>query len=161
MSMAMVAHVREKSQTRHSARTFLLDLAIYANDCCGVAWAADEVLRRNANVSRQRIHELKNAVEEIGELAILERPGLTNLYFVAWQGKPVGGTSMDDGRHEPRCPLRHPAVAQRCARLWPDRFQAPPGGRGQKSLTPPRRLRGQSLLTPRGQKSQRGGVRNL
>ena len=92
MSMAMVHHVREKSNAQGSARTLLLDLALYANDCCGVAWPADATLYHDVNVSRQRIHELKNALETTGELVIVERPGSTNLYFVAWQGQPLGGT---------------------------------------------------------------------
>jgi hypothetical protein len=111
MSMPIVHHVREKSQAKGSARTLLLNLAIYANDCCGVAWPADATLYHDINVSRQRIHELKNALERTGELVILERPGATNLYFVAWQGQPLGGTSRDTGQHDPRCPLRHPHLA--------------------------------------------------
>ena len=107
MSMAMVAHVREKSNARNSARTLLLNLAIYANDCCGVAWPADATLRHETNVSHQRIHELKRALQKTGELVIVERPGFTNLYLVAWQGTPLGGTSHDTGRHDPSCPLRH------------------------------------------------------
>jgi hypothetical protein len=111
MSMPIVHHVREKSQAKGSARTLLLNLAIYANDCCGVAWPADATLYHDINVSRQRIHELKNALERIGELVIVERPGSTNLYFVAWQGQPLGGTSRDTGQHDPRCPVRHPRLA--------------------------------------------------
>ena len=114
MSMSIVHHVREKSQAKGSARTLLLDLAIYANDCCGVAWPADATLYHDVNVSRQRIHEVKNALERTGELVIVERPGATNLYFVAWQGQPLGGTSRDTGQHDPRCPLRHPHRAVSC-----------------------------------------------
>jgi hypothetical protein len=44
MSLSIVHHVREKSQSKGSARTLLLNLAIYANDCCGVAWPADATL---------------------------------------------------------------------------------------------------------------------
>jgi hypothetical protein len=66
MSMSIVHHVREKSQAKGSARTLLLNLAIYANDCCGVAWPADATLYHDVNVSRQRIHELKNALERTG-----------------------------------------------------------------------------------------------
>jgi hypothetical protein len=72
------------------------------------------------NVSRQRIHELKNALEAMGELVIVERPGSTNLYLVAWQGQPLGGTSQDTGQHDPRCPLRHPHLAASSARLGVD-----------------------------------------
>jgi hypothetical protein len=107
MSMNIVHHVREKSQSKGSARTLLLNLAIYANDCCGVAWPADATLRHETNVSHQRIHELKNTLKASGELVIVERPGYTSLYFVAWQGKPVGGTFPETGRHDPSCPLRH------------------------------------------------------
>jgi hypothetical protein len=105
MSMPIVQHVWQKSQSQGSARTLLLTLAIHANDCCGVAWVSDTTLRHEVNVSRQRIHELKNAVKATGELIIVERPGYTNLYFVAWQGQPVGGV-VHRGRHEPGCPLR-------------------------------------------------------
>jgi hypothetical protein len=108
MSLSIVHHVREKSQSKGSARTLLLNLAIYANDCCGVAWPSDATLYHDVNVSRQRIHELKNRLENQGELVIVERPGSTNLYFVAWQGKPLGGTFAETGRHDPCCPLRHP-----------------------------------------------------
>ena len=114
ISTPIVHHVREKSQTKGSARTLLLNLAIYANDCCGVAWPADATLFHDINVSRQRIHEVKNALERTGELVIIERPGTTNLYFVAWQGQPLGGTSAVTGRHMPGCPLRHPRTAALC-----------------------------------------------
>jgi hypothetical protein len=110
MSMSIVHHVLGKSQTQGSARTLLLTLAIHANDCCGVAWVSDTTLRHEVNVSRQRIHELKNIVEATGELIIVERPGYTNLYFVAWQGHPVGGQgsyrAAPGSTHEPGCPLR-------------------------------------------------------
>lgn len=86
MSISIVAHVREKSQAKGSARVLLLDLALYANDCCGVAWPADETLYHDVNVSRQRIHELKNTLENTGELVIVERPGLTNLYLDLQKG---------------------------------------------------------------------------
>jgi hypothetical protein len=111
MSLSIVHHVREKSQSKGSARTLLLNLAIYANDCCGVAWPADATLHHDVHVSRQRIHELKNRLEATGELVIVERPGTTNLYCVAWQGKPLGGTFAETGRHDPSCPLRHPHLA--------------------------------------------------
>src|SRR5262245_8058164 len=125
MSTPIVEHVREKSNTRGSARTLLLDLAIYANDCCGVAWPADATLYHDVNVSRQRIHALKNALECLGELVIVERPGFTNLYFVAWQGQPLGGTSRDTGRHDPHCPLRHPKPEASGAHRGADRLPAP------------------------------------
>jgi hypothetical protein len=107
MSISIVHHVREKSQAKGSARTLLLNLAIYANDCCGVAWPADATLYHDVNVSRQRIHELKNALKHSGELVIVERPGTTNLYYVAWHGQSLGGTYADTGQHDPRCPLRY------------------------------------------------------
>ena len=122
MSLSIVHHVREKSQSKGSARTLLLNLAIYANDCCGVAWPSDATLHHDVNVSRQRIHELKNRLEDQGELVIVERPGTTNLYFVAWQGQPLGGTSRDTGGHDPRCPLRHP---HRAARLTSPQADSP------------------------------------
>lgn len=90
MSMAIVHHVRQKSQAKGSARTLLFNLALYANDCCGVAWPSNATLFHDVNVSRQRIHELKNALKAAGELVIVEGPGTTNLYFVAWQGRPLG-----------------------------------------------------------------------
>jgi hypothetical protein len=110
MSMTIVHHVWQKSQTRGSARTLLLSLAIHANDCCGVAWVSDTTLRHEVNVSRQRIHELKNAVEATGELTIVERPGSTNLYFVSWQGHPLGAQGDDRNaprrQHQPGCPCQ-------------------------------------------------------
>ena len=125
MSMSIVHHVREKSQSKGSARTLLLNLAIYANDCCGVAWPADATLYHDVNVSRQRIHELKNALERTGELVIVERPGSTNLYFVAWQGQPLGGTSRDTGQHDLHCPLRHSQLAAFGAHLGVDHRPTP------------------------------------
>ena len=88
MSISIVHHVREKSQSKGSARTLLLNLAIYANDCCGVAWASDATLYHDVNVSRQRIHELKNVLEATGELVIVERPGST---------KNTGAPTAPDG----------------------------------------------------------------
>jgi hypothetical protein len=118
--MPIVHHVREKSQAKCSARTLLLNLAIYANDCCGVAWPANATLYHDVNVSRQRIHELKNVLERTGELVIVERPGATNLYLVAWQGQPLGGSSRDTGQHDPRCPVRHSRLAASGASLEGD-----------------------------------------
>jgi hypothetical protein len=122
MSMDIVAHVWQKSQTHGSARTLILTLAIHANECCGVAWASDMTLYSEVNVSRQRIHELKNALEDDGELVIVERPGSTNLYFVAVHGQPLGPQgeyqTTKRGQHDLRCPLRDPALWQRCARLF-------------------------------------------
>jgi hypothetical protein len=110
MSMAIIHHVRQKSQAKGSARTLLFNLALYANDCCGVAWPSDATLFQDVNVSRQRIHALKNALEAAGELVIVERPGTTNLYFVAWQGQPLGlDGEAGEGpsrTHQPGCPLR-------------------------------------------------------
>ena len=162
MSMHIVHHVREKSQSKSSARTLLLDLAIYANDCCGVAWPADATLYHDVNVSRQRIHEVKNTLEGMGELVILERPGETNLYFVAWDGKPLGGTAAEQpGEHDRRCPLRDPGVWDRCARRWPDRFPPRDAVRGGSEISdPPRRSRRQSF-PGRGQATLTGGVRQL
>jgi hypothetical protein len=124
--MSIVHHVREKSQAKGSARTLLLNLAIYANDCCGVAWPADATLYHDINISRQRIHELKNA---------LERPGATNLYFVAWQGQPLGGTSRDTGQHDPRCPLCHPPQVP-CAHLEVDHCPTHDVGEGSEFSDP-------------------------
>jgi hypothetical protein len=101
----------------HVSRTY----PIYANDCCGVAWPADATLRHEVNVSHQRIHELKHVLKKAGELVIVERPGFTNLYFVAWQGKPLGGAFPETGRHDPYCPLRYaPAPEQREGAEMPD-----------------------------------------
>jgi hypothetical protein len=167
MSMSIVHHVREKSQAKGSARTLLLNLAIYANDCCGVAWPADATLYHDVNVSRQRIHELKNALERTGELVIVERPGATNLYFVAWQGQPLGGSSRDTGQHDPRCPLRHPSLAASGAPLEGDSCPTHDGGEGSGFSDPledyaPEAGGGRQIrLTPRGQKSLTGGVRHL
>jgi hypothetical protein len=136
MSISIVHHVREKSQSKGSARTLLLNLAIYANDCCGVAWPADATLYHDINVSRQRIHELKNALEAMGELVIVERPGSTNLYYVAWQGQPLGGTSQDTGQHDPRCPLRHPHLAASGASLEGDDCPTHDGGEGSECSDP-------------------------
>jgi hypothetical protein len=137
MSISIVHHVREKSQAKGSARTLLLNLAIYANDCCGVAWPADATLYHDINVSRQRIHELKNALERTGELVIVERPGATNLYFVAWQGQPLGGTSRDTGQHDPRCPLRHPHLKTPCASLDGDDYPTFDAEEGLEISDPP------------------------
>ena len=164
MSMSIVHHVREKSQAKGSARTLLLDLALYANDCCGVAWAADATLYHDVNVSRQRIHELKNVLEAMGELVIVERPGFTNLYYVAWHGTPLGGTSRDTSRHDPRCPLRHSCLVASRASVEGDDCPTQGVGEGSElsdpSPTPWTSIDGcQIRLTPRGQRSLTGGVR--
>jgi hypothetical protein len=157
MSMSIVDHVREKSNTKGSARTLLLDLALYANDCCGVAWPADATLYHDVNVSRQRIHELKNLLEDSGELVIVERPGFTNLYFVAWQGTPLGGTSQGDGRHDPRCPLRHPIVAAACAHLWAPHQTTPEAGEGSDRPDTPTLQEGSDGPDPQGSEISEGG----
>ena len=136
MSLSIVHHVREKSQSKGSARTLLLNLAIYANDCCGVAWPSDATLHHDVNVSRQRIHELKNMLEAAGELVIVERPGTTNLYFVAWQGQPLGGTFRDTGRHDPRCPLRHSHRAAPCTSPGVDGATVPEAPEGSEVSDP-------------------------
>jgi hypothetical protein len=158
MSIASIDHVRGKSQSKGSARALLLNLAIYANDCCGVAWPSDATLYHDVNVSRQRIHELKNALEKTGELVIVERPGFTNLYFVAWQGVPLGGTPLDtpDGHH-PRCPLRHPRLAAACARRWPERFPMPTGWEGSDAPDTPVRQGGSDRPDPQGSGVSDGG----
>jgi hypothetical protein len=164
--MTIVHHVREKSQAKGSARTLLLDLAIYANDCCGVAWPSDTTLFHDVNVSRQRIHELKNALERTGELVIVERPGSTNLYLVAWQGQPLGGTSQDTSQHDPRCPLRHPRLAASGAPVGADHRPTHDGGEGSEipdtlvDHTPDANGGCQIRLTPRGQRSLTGGSEN-
>ena len=130
MSMSVVHHVREKSQAKGSARTLLLNLAIYANDCCGVAWPADTTLYHDVNVSRQRIHALKNILEAMGELVIIERPGSPTCTSSPGRASPLAG----------RRPT--PDVTTRtvpCGTLA-SRRGAPPSGR---SISPPLR-RGES-----------------
>jgi len=156
--MNIVHHVREKSQAKGSARTLLLNLAIYANDCCGVAWPSDATLYHETNVSRQRIHELKNALERTGELAILERPGTTNLHFVAWQGKALGGTSAQDpAGHDYRCPLRDPVLWDRCAQRWPDRFPPVAGVGGGSEIPDPSGEAQGSEISAGGSEFSEGG----
>jgi hypothetical protein len=159
MSITIVHHVREKSQAKGSARTLLLNLAIYANDCCGMAWPADATLYHDVNVSRQRIHELKNALETMGELVIVERPGATNLYFVAWQGQPLGGIAHDTGQHDPRCPLRNPARAAACARLWAGYLPVPDEGEGSEIPDTLATPEGSDAPDPQGAEISDGGVR--
>jgi hypothetical protein len=167
MSMSSVHHVREKSQSKGSARTLLLNLAIYANDCCGVAWPSDATLYHDVNVSRQRIHELKNALETMGELVILERPGATNLYWVAWQGQPLGGTSRDTGQHDPRCPLRHPHLVASGAALEGDDCSTHDRGEGSEfsdpleDSAPDTDGGGSDLPDPQGSGIADGGSQNV
>ena len=112
--------------------------------------AGDATLRHETNVSHQRIHELKHVLEDAGELVIVERPGYTNLYFVAWQGKPLGGTFPETGRHDPfaRCGTRPPPrrregseiiLTPPCEEEVSDISEAQGSemseGRGQKNLT--------------------------
>src|SRR5262245_56405636 len=59
MSMSIVHHVREKSQSKGSARVLLFDLTVDANDCYGVAWPSDTTPYHDVHVNRQRIPELK------------------------------------------------------------------------------------------------------
>jgi hypothetical protein len=67
---------------------------------------------------------------------IVERPGATNLYWVAWQGQPLGGTSRDTGQHDPRCPVRHPHLAASGASLEGDDYPTPDGGGGSECSDP-------------------------
>jgi hypothetical protein len=176
MSMPIVHHVREKSQAKGSARTLLLNLAIYANDCCGVAWPADATLAHDLNLSHQRLHELTTDLEATrqpvtrqasqrqaeGELVILERPGSTNLYCVAWQGKPLGGTSAErPGEHDYRCPLRDPALWDRCAQRWPDRFPPVTSVGGGSEIPDPSGEAQGSEISAGGAEFSDGGVRIL
>jgi hypothetical protein len=161
MSIPIVHHVREKSQSKGSARTLLLNLAIYANDCCGVAWPSDATLYHDVNVSRQRIHELKNALEDQGELVIVERPGTTNLYCVAWQGQPLGGTFAETGRHEPCCPLRHPHRAARSTSPQVDSPTAPEVREESEASDPLVTVEGSETPDPQGSEFSDGGVRCL
>jgi hypothetical protein len=114
MSMPIVHHVLQKSQTRSSARTLLLTLAVHANECCGVAWPSETTLMHEVNISLQRLHELKQALPTTGELVIVRRPGRQTLYFVAWHGQPLGPQgeylAQKSGEHQPGCPLRHHPV---------------------------------------------------
>jgi hypothetical protein len=157
MSLSIVHHVREKSQSKGSARTLLLNLAIYANDCCGVAWPADATLYHDVNVSRQRIHELKNTLEAMGELVIVERPGATNLYCVAWQGQPLGGTARDTGHHDPCCPLRHPRQAVPCTSPGVDGPTVPEAQEGSEVSDPLVTMEGSEAPDPQGSEVSDGG----
>jgi hypothetical protein len=162
MSMTIVHHVREKSQSKGSARTLLLNLALYANDCCGVAWPSDATLYHDVNVSRQRIHELKNALEATGELVIAERPGTTNLYCVAWQGKPLGGSSRDTGHHDPCCPLRPSRPAAPCTSPGVDSPPAPEAREGSEIPDTPEAPGVSEVPDPQGSDvSDGGGQRSL
>jgi hypothetical protein len=161
MSISIVHHVREKSQSKGSARTLLLNLAIYANNCCGVAWPSDATLHRDVNVSRQRIHELKNSLEAMGELVIVERPGSTNLYFVAWQGNPLGGTFRDTGHHDPCCPLRHPRQAARCASAEVDGPTGPEEQEGSEIPDPQVTLSVSETPDPQESEISDGGSQNF
>jgi hypothetical protein len=164
MSLSIIHHVREKSQSKGSARTLLLNLAIYANDCCGVAWPSDATLHHDVNVSRQRIHELKNRLEAQGELVIVERPGDTNLYCVAWQGKPLGGTfhdTADTGGHDPRCPLRHPHRAAQSTSPQADSPTAPEAREESEIPDSLVTLEVSDAPDPQGSETSNGGVRDL
>jgi hypothetical protein len=114
MSMPIVHHVLEKSQTQGSARTLLTVLAIHANDCCGVAWPSEPTLTHEVNISLQRLHELKQVLPDTGELVMVRRPGKRTLYFVAWHGRPYGPQgeylTTKRGQHQPGCPLRYHPV---------------------------------------------------
>jgi hypothetical protein len=113
MSMPIVAHVRTKSQTKGSALALLYDVAIYANDCCGVAWPTEPTLTHDLRLSLQRLHELKQRLTERGELVMSRRPGRRTLYFIAFHGRALGPQgeylTTKRGEHQPGCPLRdHP-----------------------------------------------------
>jgi hypothetical protein len=157
MSMSIVHHVREKSQSKGSARTLLLNLALYANDCCGVAWPSDATLYHDVNVSRQRIHELKNRLEDQGELVIVERPGSTNLYCVAWQGRPLGGHYAATGQHMPGCPLRNPRPAAPCTSPEMDSPARPEAQEGSEMSDPLITMEGSEIPDPQGSDVSDGG----
>jgi hypothetical protein len=162
MSLSIVHHVREKSQSKGSARTLLLNLALYANDCCGVAWPSDATLYHDVNVSRQRIHELKNRLEDQGELVIVERPGATNLYCVAWQGKPLGGHYAATGQHTPGCPLRNPRPAAPCTSPGVDGPARPEAQEGSEMSDPLVTMEGSEIPDSwESETSDRGGQKLL
>jgi hypothetical protein len=92
MSMPIVDHVCDKSQTQSSARTLLVILAIHANDCCGLAWPAIETLRRKVNVSERQLHYDVAKLRQLGAIQVVPAPGVngTNLYRVYAPGIEPG-----------------------------------------------------------------------
>jgi hypothetical protein len=70
MSMAILAHVRSKSQTKGSARNILFNLAVHANECCGLAWPAISTEAHEVNITRRNLHYQHVALVEAGELVI-------------------------------------------------------------------------------------------
>jgi hypothetical protein len=90
---------------------------------------------------------------------IVERPGATNLYFVAWQGKPLGGTSHDIGHHDPRCPLRHPRLAAQCASRGADGPTAPDKQEGSEIPDTLTMQEGSGPSDPQGSEISDGGGR--
>jgi hypothetical protein len=138
MSMSSVHHVREKSQSKGSARTLLLNLAIYANECCGVAWPSDATLYHDVNVSRQRIQATCAQWRCLSHLERLK--SRLKLPLAACQHPhrpyptPAGGA----------CPT--PATVARHS-AWLE--AAPAGGSGTRSGPP----------APRVQRGRRGGAK--
>jgi hypothetical protein len=107
MSMPIVAHIRAKSQSKGSARVILLNLAVYANDCCGLAWPSILHEAHDVNLNRRNLHYQHNALVAAGELLIHtgQGPRGTNLYQLAHQGVPLGALSRDPNvPHERGCP---------------------------------------------------------
>jgi len=109
MSMGILAHVRSKSQTKGSARNILFNLAVHANECCGLAWPSISTEAHEVNITRRNLHYQHVALVEAGELVIHlgEGPYGTNLYQLAWEGVPLGAPSHEavaDLPHEKGCP---------------------------------------------------------
>jgi hypothetical protein len=96
MSMSIVDHVCDKSQTQSSARTLLLILAIHANDCCGLAWPAIETLRRKVNVSERQLHYDVKTLRRMGAIQVISGAGPygTNLYRVYAPGIEPGAPDV-------------------------------------------------------------------
>ncbi len=97
MSMLIVDHVCDKSQTQSSARTLLVILALHANDCCGLAWPAIETLRHKVNVSERQLHYDVKKLSKIGALQVIPGAGPcgTNLYRVFAPGIEPGAPDIE------------------------------------------------------------------
>jgi hypothetical protein len=96
MSMPIVDHVCDKSQTQSSARTLLVILALHANDCCGLAWPAIETLRRKVNVSERQLHYDVKILRKVGAIQVVPGAGPhgTNLYRVVAPGIEPGAPDI-------------------------------------------------------------------
>ena len=108
MSMPIVNYIRQKSQAPAFAIPLQLNLAIYANDCCGLAWPAIGTLCHDLNRSERQIHSAMQQLRQSGRVRVFMGAGPkgTNIYQLCDEaGEPLA-KPVDEQTHQRGCPWR-------------------------------------------------------